>query len=74
MEQNSIHIVIARKISFQINQKYTFSLFTWHAIIVAFSIAAGLPIVAKFGHNQLCVYMALLIIRTRPLCTTKQKY
>jgi len=47
------------------------SLFTWHAIIVAFSIVAGLPIVAKFGHSQLCVYMALLIIRTRALCTTK---
>jgi len=30
---------------------------------VAFSIVAGLPIVAKVGHNQLCVYMALLIIR-----------
>jgi len=37
------------------------SLFTWYAIIVAFSIVAGLPIVAKFGHNQLCTYMALLI-------------
>jgi len=48
-----------------------FSLFTLHAIIVAFSIVAGLPIVAKFGHNQLCVYMALLIIRTRALYTTK---
>jgi len=31
---------------------------------VAFSIVAGLIIVAKLGHNQLCVYMALLI-RTR---------
>jgi len=40
-----------------------------------FSIVAGLQIVAKFGHNQLCVYMALLIITTRALCicTTKWK-
>jgi len=49
----------------------SFSVFTWLAIIVTFSIVAGLTIVAKFGHNQLCVYMALLIIRTRALCTTK---
>jgi len=51
--------------------RFTLSLFTWHAIIVAFSIVVGLHSVAKFGHNQLCVYMALLIIRTRALCTTK---
>jgi len=49
----------------------TISLFTWHAIIVAFSIVAGLPIVAKYGHNQLCVHMTLLFIRTRALCTMK---
>jgi len=45
--------------------------FTWHVIIVAFSIVAGLKFVAKFGHNHLCVYMAVLIYRTRALCTTK---
>jgi len=38
----------------------TVSLFTWHAVIVFFSIVADLPIVAKFGHNQLCVYMATI--------------
>jgi len=62
---SSIHNLL---IIFMKMHKTTVSLFTWHAIIVAFSIVAGLPIVAKFGHNQLCVYMALLIIRTRALC------
>jgi len=34
----------------------SFVVFEWHFIIVAFSI------VAKCGHNQLCVYLAPLII------------
>jgi len=52
--------------------KVTNTAFTWHVIIVAFSIVAGLNFVAKFGHNHLCVYMVVLIYRTRALCTTKK--
>jgi len=47
-------------VSYIVSLNFVISRFTWHAIIVAFSIVAGLPIVAKFGNNQLCVYIKVL--------------